>query len=139
MLKLVTGGLRIGVSARLAKTAASALGDKDPQDIELIWPGLRPPYLDLFAWLEGRADKPASRDPAPFRPPMLAHPIEESDLSALDPKDFLGEWKWDGIRVHAVAGAREDGRLTTRVYSRSRGDFSGSDPDLLEDLPLPRA
>src|SRR5258705_5381498 len=93
LLKLVTGGLRIGVSARLAKTAAAALGDKDPQDIELIWPGLRPPYRDLFAWLEGRADKPASRDPAPFRPPMLAHAIEESDLSALDPQDFLGESK----------------------------------------------
>ena len=63
LLKLVTGALRIGVSARLAKTAAAALGDKDPQEIELIWPGLAPPYLDLFAWLEGRADKPTNRDP----------------------------------------------------------------------------
>jgi DNA ligase-1 len=139
LLKLVTGGLRIGVSARLAKTAAAALGDKDPQDIELIWPGLRPPYRDLFAWLEGRADKPASRDPAPFRPPMLAHAIEESDLSALDPKDFLGEWKWDGIRVQAVAGAGEDGRLTARLYSRTGEDISGSFPDLLEALRLPGA
>jgi DNA ligase-1 len=43
LLKLVTGALRIGVSARLAKTAAAALGDKDPQEIELIWPGLKPP------------------------------------------------------------------------------------------------
>jgi len=41
LLKLVTGGLRIGVSARLAKTAAAALGDKDPQEVELIWPDLR--------------------------------------------------------------------------------------------------
>ena len=55
LLKLVTGAMRIGVSARLAKTAAAALGDKDPHDIELMWPGLAPPYLDLFAWLEGRA------------------------------------------------------------------------------------
>src|ERR1700758_3136489 len=47
LLKLVTGGLRIGVSARLAKTAAAALGDKDPQEVELIWPGLRPPYGEL--------------------------------------------------------------------------------------------
>src|SRR5207249_4198805 len=30
LLKLVTGELRIGVSARLAKTAAAALGGKDP-------------------------------------------------------------------------------------------------------------
>src|SRR5947199_539838 len=51
LLKLVTGAMRIGVSARLAKTAAAALGDKDAHEIELIWPGLAPPYLDLFAWL----------------------------------------------------------------------------------------
>src|SRR5436190_18022087 len=60
LLKLVTGGLRIGVSARLAKTAVAALGDRQPQEVELLWPGLAPPYLDLFAWLEGRADKPSS-------------------------------------------------------------------------------
>ena len=78
LLKLVTGGLRIGVSARLAKTAAAALGDKEPNEIEMLWPGLAPPYAELFAWLEGRADKPATRDPAPFRPAMLAHAIEET-------------------------------------------------------------
>ena len=58
LLKLVTGAMRIGISARLGKTAAANLGDKDPHDIELMWPGLSPPYLDLFAWLEGRAEKP---------------------------------------------------------------------------------
>ena len=63
LLKLVTGAMRIGISARLAKTAAAALGDKDPHEVELIWPGLTPPYLDLFAWLEGRGDKPVNRDP----------------------------------------------------------------------------
>jgi ATP-dependent DNA ligase len=139
LLKLVTGALRIGVSARLAKTAVAALGAKDPQEVELIWPGLRPPYLDLFAWLAGRADKPASRDPAPFRPPMLAHALEEGDLAALDPKDFLGEWKWDGIRVQAVAGAAEGGRMVARLYSRTGEDISGSFPDLIEALRLPGA
>jgi DNA ligase-1 len=134
LLKLVTGGLRIGVSARLAKTAAAALGDKDPHDIELIWPSLRPPYVELFAWLEGRGDRPASRDPAPFRPAMLAHAIEDGDLSALDPAQFLGEWKWDGIRVQAVAGTDEAGGLVTRLYSRTGEDISRSFPDLIEAL-----
>src|SRR5580700_219132 len=50
LLKLVTGALRIGVSARLAKTAAAALGGIDVQEIELIWPALAPPYVELFAW-----------------------------------------------------------------------------------------
>ena len=63
LLKLVTGAMRIGISARLAKTAAAALGEKDPHDVELMWPGLEPPYLDLFAWLEGRAEQPVNLDP----------------------------------------------------------------------------
>src|SRR5215510_10385242 len=119
LLKLVTGALRIGVSARLAKTAVAALGNREAQEIELLWPALQPPYLDLFAWLEGRADKPSSRDPAPFRPAMLAHAIEDADLASLDPADFMAEWKWDGIRVQAAAGAGEDGRLVARLYSRT--------------------
>jgi DNA ligase 1 len=139
LLKLVTGGLRIGVSARLAKTAVAAVGDKDPQEVELIWPGLRPPYGELFAWLEGRSGKPASRDPAPFRPPMLAHALEDRDLIGLDPKEFMGEWKWDGIRVQAVAGRSEDGRLIARLYSRNGEDISASFPDLIDALRLPGA
>ena len=41
LLKLVTGALRIGVSARLAKTAVAALGDKEPDEVELVWHGAR--------------------------------------------------------------------------------------------------
>jgi len=139
LLKLVTGELRVGVSARLAKTAAAALGDKSPHEIELLWPGLQAPYVELFAWLEGRAPKPLSRDPAVFRPPMLAHAIEESELGALDPADFIAEWKWDGIRVQAVAGRRDAERTVTRLYSRTGEDISRSFPDLLDALPLPAA
>src|SRR5262249_2235362 len=117
LLKLVTGGLRIGVSARLAKTAVAAVGDKDPQDVELIWAGLRPPCAEAVARVESRSRNPASRDPAPFRPPMLAHALEDGDLIGLDPKEFIGEWKWDGIRVQAVAGRSKDGRLIARLYS----------------------
>lgn len=139
LLKLVTGGLRIGVSARLAKTAAAALGDKDAHDVELIWPGLAPPYIDLFAWLEGRADKPVSRDPAPFRPVMLAHAIEDGDFASLAPDDFTAEWKWDGIRVQAVTGLDENQNTVTRLYSRTGEDITRSFPDLVPSLRLPGA
>jgi ATP-dependent DNA ligase len=134
LLKLVTGGLRVGVSARLAKTAAAALGDKDAQEIELIWPGLTPPYVALFAWLEGRADKPASRDPVPFRPAMLAHAIDEGELAGLDPADFMAEWKWDGIRVQAVASGDTDDARMARLYSRTGEDISKAFPDLIEAM-----
>jgi len=133
LLKLAAGALRVGVSARLAKTAVAALGDKDVQEIELIWPGLSPPYTELFAWLEGRGEKPSSDDPAPFRPAMLAHAIEETDFAALDPADYLAEWKWDGIRVQASAGRHGDGRRC-RLYSRTGEDISRSFPDLLDAL-----
>ena len=138
LIKLVTGGLRIGVSARLAKAAVAALGVGDAQDIELLWPGLSPPYVELFAWLEGRGEKPVSSDPAPFRPPMLAHALDEPDLAALDPAEFMAEWKWDGVRVQAVA-AQHDGAIIGRLYSRTGENISKSFPDLVDALRLPGA
>jgi DNA ligase 1 len=147
LIKLVTGGLRIGVSARLAKAAVAALADKsvhdlDVHDLEVIWPSLAPPYRELFAWLEGRADKPTSSDPAPFRPPMLAHALDDEDFSGLNAADFQAEWKWDGIRVQAVAGSQSgdrSGRLVARLYSRTGEEIFKSFPDLLEALRLPGA
>jgi len=136
LLKLVTGAMRIGISARLAKTAAAALGDKDPHEIELIWPGLIPPYLDLFAWLEGRGEKPVNLDPAPFRPVMLAHALEEGDFEGLNAADYIAEWKWDGIRVQAVSGHDARGHQVARLYSRSGEDITKSFPDLLPSLHL---
>jgi DNA ligase 1 len=135
LIKLVTGGLRIGVSARLAKTAVAALGGKEAEAIELLWPGLAAPYVELFAWLEGRAEQPASGDPAPFRPPMLAHALDDADLAGLDAAAFLAEWKWDGIRVQAVA-ARRDDAMIARLYSRTGEDISKSFPDLLDAFHL---
>ena len=119
LLKLVTGALRVGVSARLAKTAAAALGDKDVHEIELLWPGLTPPYLDLFAWLEGHADKPSTSDPAPFRPAMLAHAIEAPELAALDPGRLSRrmEMGW-----HSRAGVRA-GRDAAALFAHRRRHF----------------
>ena len=142
LIKLVTGGLRIGVSARLAKAAVGALAGKEAHEIELLWPSLAPPYCALFAWLEGRGDKPASGDAAPFRPPMLAHALDDADLQNLDAQEFMAEWKWDGIRVQAVAGHQDDkqgGRLIARLYSRTGEDISKAFPDLLDALRLPGA
>lgn len=135
LLKLITGELRIGVSARLAKTAVAGLGEGiAPDDVEHVWHGLAPPYEELFAWAEGRAARPSSLDPAPFHPPMLAHPVEEEDFGRLDAAEFRAEWKWDGIRLQAVAGRDREGRLVRRIYSRTGEDVSGAFPDLVEAL-----
>jgi len=137
LIKLITGSLRIGASARLAKTAVASMGqDISPDDVELVWPGLEPPYLELFAWVEGRSEKPESNNPAPFSPPMLSTAIEDTAnwREALDPKDFAAEWKWDGIRVQAVGGRDADGRRVARLYSRTGEDISGSFPDIVASV-----
>ncbi|NNU81113.1 cisplatin damage response ATP-dependent DNA ligase [Halovulum dunhuangense] len=126
LLKLATGGLRVGVSARLAKQALAGFGDVDVTEIEELWHGLTPPYEGLFAWLEGRGPKPAQAAKSPFRPVMLATPLEERELATLAPGDFRAEWKWDGIRVQA---ASEGG--VRRIYSRTGDDISHAFPDVL--------
>jgi DNA ligase-1 len=134
LLKLITGSLRIGVSARLAKTAAASLGGIAPDEVEQVWHGLEPPYTALFAWLEGRAPRPEASDPAPFRPVMLSHAIEAGDFDRLDASEFAAEWKWDGIRVQAVAGTRADGSRVVRLYSRTGEEIGAAFPDLLDAL-----
>lgn len=127
-LKLATGNMRIGMSARLARTALAAMGAPSLTEIEEIWHGLSPPYSELFAWIEG-GPRPEQAALAPFRPVMLSTPITPDELAALDPADFQAEWKWDGIRVQAVAdqGVR-------RLYSRTGEDVSAAFPDLLEAM-----
>ncbi|MCC0804951.1 cisplatin damage response ATP-dependent DNA ligase [Methylobacterium sp. W2] len=135
LLKLITGALRVGVSARLAKTAVGALGGHEADAVEEVWHGLEPPYLGLFAWVEGRGERPTTLNPALFRPPMLSHPIdEETDFDKLDPAAFSGEWKWDGIRVQLSGGRDEAGEQVARVYSRTGEDITGAFPDLAEAI-----
>src|SRR2546423_14592412 len=104
-----------------------------------MWPGLSPPYLDLFAGLEGRGERPVNLDPVPFRPVMLAHAIDDSAFGQLDPADCIAEWKWDGIRVQAVSGRDTRGQIMARLYSRTGEDITKSFPDLLPSLHLPGA
>ncbi|MEO0399521.1 MAG: cisplatin damage response ATP-dependent DNA ligase [Pseudomonadota bacterium] len=126
LLKLITGGLRIGVSARLAKTALAAYGDVNVSEIEEIWHGLDSPYANLFAWLEGVGEKPSSNKPGLFRPVMLAHPVDEETPPDFSPDTHAAEWKWDGVRVQAVS---ENG--VRRLYSRTGDDIAAAFPDIL--------
>jgi DNA ligase-1 len=128
--------MRIGASARLAKTAVARLGTLEPDDVELAWHGLEPPYLDLFAWAEGVGSKPDSVNPAPFHPPMLSHPVEDVAhwRDTLQPADYVAEWKWDGIRVQAVGGRDGQSRRAAKLYSRTGEDISRGFPDLVEAI-----
>ncbi len=127
LLKLLTGALRVGVSARLAKTALAQAFGKDVADVEEIWHGLELPYADLFAWLEGRAERPDPGETPVFRPVMLAHPLEDEDLAMITPDEWVAEWKWDGIRVQLAGNGAE-----LRLYSRTGDDISPAFPDILD-------
>ncbi|WP_323009567.1 cisplatin damage response ATP-dependent DNA ligase [Paracoccus sp. (in: a-proteobacteria)] len=127
-LKLATGNLRVGVSARMARMALAGMGAPAVSEIEEIWHGLTPPYAPLFGWLGGGA-RPDSAALAPFRPVMLSTPTNLDELRAQDPRDYFAEWKWDGIRVQAVS----DGGLR-RLYSRTGEDISHAFPDVIEAM-----
>jgi ATP-dependent DNA ligase len=130
LLKLVTGSLRIGVSARLAKTALAALGGIAIERIEEVWHALAPPYPALFDWLEGRGPAPETGDRANFCPMMLAQPLAEDELCALGPADYRAEWKWDGIRVQLVGRGGE-----RRLYTRSGDEIGAAFPDIRAAIP----
>ena len=130
LLKLLTGGLRVGVSARLAKQALAALGDVPVGDIEEVWHSQEPPYGDLFAWLEKRSERPSAEAAARFRPVMLAQAIDEAtDFARYQAYDYAAEWKWDGIRVQA---AHDGGQR--RLYSRTGEDIAAAFPDVIAAL-----
>ncbi len=129
LLKLATGALRVGISARLAKQALADAFGLDVEGVEEVWHGLKPPFPELFDWAEGRSGQPTVRDVPVFRPFMLAHPLDDTRVS-LD--DYAAEWKWDGIRVQVVhAGG------STRLYSRTGDDISGSFPDIAVAFACP--
>lgn len=130
LLKLLTGALRVGVSARLAKTALAEWSGVPLSEIEEVWHGLTPPYRPLFAWLSGAGPRPEGGATPVFRPLMLSHPIEDKELPAIRPEEFVAEWKWDGIRVQA---AHQGGKR--RLFSRAGDDISAAFPDVVAGLP----
>jgi len=129
LLKLITGGLRVGVSARLVKVALAERYGRDVAEIEEAWPAVAPPYLALFRWLEGKGEQPRTAEAPIFRPPMLAHPLEEGDLAGLDPAHWRAEWKWDGIRVQCVAT-----RAGAKLWSRGGEEIGAAFPEIVAAL-----
>ena len=155
LLKLGTRGLRIGVSARSIKQILADYGNKDIKEIETLWHAVTPPYTDMLAWLEGKADKPDIENAVTFHPVMLSHPIEDSDIDAFKENTWQIENKYDGIRVQLAVksepiaskcATRKDqndnkaGQTTNEdtpdkaLFSRTGDDISHSFPDLLETV-----
>ena len=129
LLKMATGALRIGVSARLAKTALAQAFALDVDAVEEVWHGLSPPYTALFDWAKGTGTQPTAAGLPVFRPFMLAHPLDDVRV---DLADYAAEWKWDGIRVQIVHAGGE-----TRLYSRAGDDITASFPEIAAGFVVP--
>ena len=128
LLKLITGGLRVGVSGRMAKIALAEIGGVEADDVEEVWHGLEPPYLPLFAWLEGKGQSPirptrrcSGRRCSPTR---WRHPISRRLTRQTGGPMEMGRHR---VQLVATTGGR-------RLYSRGADDISGAFPEIVEAM-----
>jgi DNA ligase 1 len=109
--KLLTGNFRVGVSQKLLVRGLEAASAVDRQTLAHRLMGTWAPTPRFFERLVDPHTEDADRSrPYPF---CLAHPVEV-DPSSLGPvKEWLAEWKWDGIRAQLI---RRDGE--TYIWTR---------------------
>ena len=98
--KLLTGGFRMGVSQGLMTRALALATGVEETTLAHRLMGKWDPATTSFTQLtqEGGGDQAAR--PYPF---ALASPLDEPPESLGDPRDWLAEWKWDGIRGQLIA------------------------------------
>jgi DNA ligase-1 len=112
-IKLITGGFRLGVSQRLLTRALAEVSGLQSSTVAHRLMGDWEPSAEFFEQLfsSDQSDVNESR-PYPF---FLPHPIGEGIAALGGCRDWIAEWKWDGIRCQLV-------RRSERVYLWSRGE-----------------
>lgn len=121
--KLLTGSLRVGVSAGLAARAVAEHAGLDTPLVQArLMGGWKPGAAAFAALLSRDASSRAISQPYPF---CLASPLEDAPATLGDPADFLVEWKWDGIRGQLI---RRQGR--TFLWSRGEELLDGRFPEI---------
>lgn len=124
--KLLTGAFRVGVSQGLVVRGLSQAADV-PADVmahRLMgdWTPSAAFYRSLFSRETTDADQ---NRPYPF---CLAHPLADPPEKLGDIRDWLVEWKWDGIRAQVM---RREG--TTSIWSRGEELVTDRFPELHAD------
>jgi DNA ligase 1 len=98
--KLLTGEFRVGVSATLVAKALAKMLDQEPAAVEHRLMGTWSPDADFAARLFAPEDTRSERSrPYPF---FLASPLDANAESLGDPREWIAEWKWDGIRAQLI-------------------------------------
>ena len=97
--KLLTGGFRIGVSAKLITRAlAQATGQPEPQLTHKLMGNWTPETVTWDTLIE--ADDPTADQSRPY-PFYLAYGLDDVDALGA-PADWSAERKWDGIRGQLI-------------------------------------
>ena len=126
LIKLILGGLRVGVSDSVVKKAIAKYGKKDLSKIEYIWNGLSFPYTELFNWIDEKSSCPIIDQSKVFHSFMLANTLDKKLLkNTINNNTFFLEHKWDGIRAQIVVKNN-----ITKIYSRSGEDISNRFPEI---------
>jgi DNA ligase-1 len=98
--KLLTGEFRVGVAQTLVVRALALAAGSEATTIAARLMGDWTPSEDWFASIMTTAvTGPDPSQPYPF---FLASPLESAPEALGDPRDWLVEWKWDGIRAQLI-------------------------------------
>ena len=121
LLKLVTGGAahrRLGAARQDRGGGARRQGPAgDRADLA----GLAPPYTELFAWLEGRADKPATATRRRSGRRCWRMRSRRGDLAALDPADSWRNGNGTASACRRSPGATRTADRRAALFAHRRG------------------
>ena len=123
--KLITGGLRVGVSQTLVARAVAEYADLPRDVITHRLMGNWQPSAQFFEELVNPdIDADLSARPYPF---YLASPLETDPAALGDRSAWLVEWKWDGIRAQLV---KRRGEIS--LWSRGEELITERFPELIQ-------
>ncbi len=101
--KLLTGGFRLGLSAKLMTRAlAQATGIPEPELAHRLMGDWRPARVTWQSLVLAPDPGESASRPYPF---YLAYQLDDAPESLGEPGDWIAEWKWDGIRGQLIRRA----------------------------------
>ena len=126
--KLLTGGLRVGVSRTLVARALAAVAGVEPAVMAHRLMGDDVADAAAFAGLVAPETSPDDRRPYPF---FLASALDRTDTAGVAAElgaaaDWQAEWKWDGMRAQIV---RRGGDVT--LWSRGEELVNDAFPEIV--------
>ena len=124
IIKILLGGLRVGVSNEILKESLSKIGIRSKEEIEENWYGFSFPYYGFFEWLNGEDLPKNFNSKNLFHSFMLSNTFNENLVKKINLNDYKCEYKWDGIRAQIIISS------SGKIYSRNGEDITNSFPEL---------